>query len=260
MKAHQRVIREKEAENESTKTLFGAYWDGLNLSLRDATVQPIDYRTASTIILQYEWLGTMGTTEFAYGMYFDGTLGGVVCFGRTAGTNVYKSAFPGSYDSVITLNRGACAHWTPLGSASKLISKACNMMRANGYNAFISYADSQAGEIGTVYQACNWLFCGQTSPTEQFKTPDGRVRDARLVHAYTRDRRFGTLRYKRSRKEQKQIMIEAGAQFFKGHAKGRYVGIYGSHKQKRELMDELQWDIQGYPKRGIPEPPIPHSS
>ena len=156
---------------------------------------------------------------------------------------------PSSHENMITLNRGACAHWTPIGAASKLISGACRMMGQHGFYVFVAYADSNAGEIGTVYQACNWLYCGQTSPTEQFIGLDGKTRDARLVHAYTRDRRFGKLRYKRTRQEQKELMEKQGIQFFAGHPKGRYVGIYGGSKQKRGLKAELQWENYEYPKR-----------
>jgi hypothetical protein len=33
------------------------------------------------------WLGNMGTTDYSFGVYFGEHLAGVVCFGRTAGTN-----------------------------------------------------------------------------------------------------------------------------------------------------------------------------
>ena len=248
-KDHQRIIRERQSTLEENETLWGNYWESLNLSLKDALVQPVNYQTASTIILKYEWLGNMGTTEYSYGIYFDDVLGGVVCFGHTGGTNVYASALPQNHNLMITLNRGACAFWTPTGSASKLISTACRMMGENGYYGFVAYADPKAGEVGTVYQACNWLYCGLTNPTEQSRTPNGDVKDARLVHNYTRDMRFGKLRYKRTRAEQKKLMVDQGYQFFKGHSKGRYIGIYGSRKIKKELYKELNWSNYPYPKR-----------
>ena len=107
-----------------------------------------------------------------------------------------------------------------------------------------------AGEIGTVYQAVNWLYCGMTAPTEKFETPTGKIKDARLVSAYTRDRRGGTLKYKRTRAEQKALMIEAGYKFFTPLlGRHRYVGIYGTKKEKREIRRALRWDVSPYPKR-----------
>ena len=77
-------------------------------------------------------------------------------------------------------------------------------MTKKGYNVFVAYADPKANERGTIYQSLGWSFCGFTNPTEKFRRPDGKVYDARNVHLLTRDRRFGKLRYKRTRAEQKQ--------------------------------------------------------
>ena len=70
---------------------------------------------------------------------------------------------------------------------------------------------------------------------ERFRTPDGRVRDARLVSGYTRDRTGGTLKYKRTRAEQKEIMLDDGVEFFRGTPKLRWVGFFGSKTMKRRL-------------------------
>jgi hypothetical protein len=77
-------------------------------------------------------------------------------------------------------------------------------MTKKGYNIFVAYADPQANERGTIYQSLGWAFCGFTNPTEKFRRPDGKVYDARNVHLLTRDRRFGRLRYKRTRSAQKR--------------------------------------------------------
>ena len=124
------------------------------------------------------------------------------------------------------------------------------MARSKKYNVFVAYSDVAAGEIGTVYQASNWLYCGTTSPTEKFKTPEGKIHDARQIHCLTRDRTGGTMKYKRSRAEQKQILMDEGCEFFKdGGRKHRYVGIYGDRRVKRILRRALKWEVLPYPKR-----------
>jgi hypothetical protein len=217
-------------------------------------VREIDFDTAHRIIRQYEWLGNMGTTEYAFGLYFGPHLAGVVCFGRTAGTNV-NSSIAGEKNAALvkTLCRGACVHWAHPHSASFLISRACALMVKKGFHIFVAYSNTEAGEIGTVYQACNWLYCGMTSPTEKFKTPNGEIKDARLVHAYTRDRRGANgneYRQRCSRAEMKQSMIDAGCEFFKGLPKHKYVGIYGGDARiRRRLKKEMLWGVLPYPKR-----------
>ena len=36
--------------------------------------------------------------------------------------------------------------------------------KRRGWQVFFAYADPAAGEVGKIYQACNWLYLGQGSP------------------------------------------------------------------------------------------------
>ena len=122
-------------------------------------------------------------------------------------------------------------------------------MTAKGYNVFIAYADPKAGERGVILRACNFLYCGTTGPTEKFRRPDGKVYDARNVHLLTRDRRFGRLRYKRTRAAQKKLLIEQGCEFFKDtECKHRFVGIFGDRRMKKILRRALRWEVMEYLK------------
>jgi hypothetical protein len=83
------------------------------------------------------------------------------------------------------------------------------------------------------------------------------------------------LKYRRTRAEQKALLVEAGYEFFKdGERKHRYVGIYGDRRIKRILKRALRWEVLPYPKRvtnaemaaatqpqlvDSPVPPIPSS-
>jgi hypothetical protein len=258
-KCHQRVIRERmagqpEPDLEEKRRLAADF--------KNAVVREISYEEARNVILANEWLGSLGTTEWSYALAYGDYFAGVVCFGRTAGTNVATSVCGSEYaHKVATLCRGACVHWAHPHAASFLINAACREMGKKDYNIFVAYSDPNAGEIGTVYQASNWLYCGTTNPTEKFRTPSGEIKDARLVSAYSRDRTGGTLKYKRSRAEQKTLLKEQGYEFFRDNVqKHRYVGIYGDRRIKRILLRALRWEVLPYPKRAqasevIPEPP-----
>ena len=213
-KCHQRLIREHMAEQPEPE-LEGKR--RLAADFGNAVVREISYDEARNVILANEWLGNMGTTEFSFGLFFSEHLAGVACFGRTAGTQVAGSICGVEHaQRVATFCRGACVHWAHPHSASFLINAACREMTKKGYNIFVAYSDPAAGEIGTVYQASNWLYCGKTSPTEKFRTPDGKTYDGRQIHCLTRDRTAGTMKYKRSRAEQKQRLMEEGCEFFRG--------------------------------------------
>lgn len=251
-KAFQRVIRERMAEQPDPllpekKALAGDF--------KNASVREISLAEARNVVITQEWLGNLGSSEFAFGLFFGKYLGGVVCFGSTAGTRVKASVCGAEHaHKVTTLTRGCTLHFAHPHSGSFLVSAACREMTKKGYNVFIAYADPAAGEKGTIFRACNFLYCGPTSPTEKFRRPDGKIYDARNVHLLTRDRRFGRLRYKRSRAAQKQLLIEEGCEFFKDTGcKHRFVGIFGDRRTKKILRRALRWGVMEYPK-GAPSP------
>jgi len=169
--AHQRIIRDRAAESAPREPL--ANLDG-------CTVSPVTRAQAKPIILRYEWLGTLGRAKVWYGLHApDGELLGVVGFGGTAPRDL-----PGS----IILERGACVHWAPKNAASFLIRRAVRLAhREHGWTTFVAYADPDAGEIGTVYQACGWSYLGQGAgrtrgrKRDHFRRPDGRVVDERML-------------------------------------------------------------------------------
>jgi hypothetical protein len=133
-------------------------------------------------------------------------------------------------------------------AASFLISHACDLLASRGFHIFIGYSDPRANEIGTVYQAANWIYVGQTSPTEKYLL-NGKVHDSRMVSGLARDRRGGVLKYKRTRQEQRALLIEQGAKFFSGTPKHRYIFFAGSSTKKRELRKALKLKPLPYPKR-----------
>jgi len=256
-KAFQRVIRERMAKEPDPLL---AEKEALAKDFTNASVREISLADARNLIVANEWLGNLGSVEHAWGLFFGEYLAGVVCFGSTAGTKVRSSVCGAEHaDKVVTLVRGCCLPFadpprissdgrTHGGSAASfLVSAACREMTKKGYNVFVAYADPQAGEKGVIFRACNFLYCGPTSPTEKFRRPDGKVYDARNVHLLTRDRRFGRLRYKRSRAEQKQLLIEQGCEFFKDTGyKHRFVEIFGDRRLKRILRRALRWNVMEY--------------
>ena len=123
MKAWQRKIREKEAQKDPRPVV----------GLEKAIVVEISYEKAREVILKYEWLRTMGSTERSFGLILDGELAGVCCFGKTGGTDTAKSVCGEEWAQyVVTLCRGACCHWSHPHSASYLISRACKLMANSG--------------------------------------------------------------------------------------------------------------------------------
>lgn len=216
---------------------------GERVGLDNWEIQEIDFRTAQDFILQYEWLGTMGTTQFSYGLFIDSKLTAVACFGLTAGTQALSEPFGEDRKSEgIVLVRGACAPWAHEHTSSFFLGKVFPLVRERGYRFVIAYSDPEAGEIGTVYQATNWLFYGMTSPVTYLVRPDGKRVDPKLIHKYAK--KFGI-----TYGEQKQAFLDEGYRFEKGSPKLKYLFVLGNKKDKREIMKELRVPIFPYLKR-----------
>lgn len=246
-KAHQRLVREHRATlpdpslEEKRK---------LAVDFTQARVEQISYDTAKNVILANEYLGSMGSVSHCFGLYFGEYLGSVVCFGSVSGTKVAASVCGPEYAGKATvLVRGATEPWAHKHSASHLIARACDMMAANGYPITIAYSDPSGGEIGQIYSAVNFLYTGMTAGTEVFITPDGKKHNSRQIHGLTRDRRNGQLKYKRTRAEQRLLLIEQGCEFERVGGKHRYVHFAGDRRTKRLLRKAMKWEVLPHPRR-----------
>ena len=247
-KAHQRLVREHRAKlpdpllEEKRK---------LASDFTHARVEQISYDTAKNVILANEYLGSMGSASHCFGLYFgEHHLGSVVCFGSVAGSRVAASVCgPEHADKVTVLVRGATEPWAHKHSASYLIAKACDLMAAKGKPIIVAYSDPSGGEVGQIYSAVNFLYTGMTKGTEAFITPDGKKHNSRQVHGLTRDRRNGGLKYKRSRAEQRKLLLEQGCEFERVGGKHRFVYFAGDRRIKRLLRKALKWEVLPHPRR-----------
>ena len=121
------------------------------------------WKEAKAFIEKHEWLGKMGLypTHIFTARYKD-ILAGVV-----------SMDMPNSFSKLLgedtkylerLIGRGACISWSPKNLGSKLISFAMKWMVKNTkYRLFTAYSDTEARELGTIYQACNFYYLGKKS-------------------------------------------------------------------------------------------------
>ena len=248
-KCHQRIIRE-ELEVTEANNLFGKYWENINFSKDNAVVKEIRRKQALPLILKYEWLGTLPVnfTKFV-GLYFDNYLTGVACFHNINVSGKYSLfGYP-----AWCLGRGACVHFSPNWAGSFLVSSACKLLFNKLKPVYIvAYSDYDAGEIGTIYQACNWVFLGKIK-TQVWRDKNGKdcsiAPHTRAVTGYQRKNNPEL----KATKEQIQIEIDKLHQ--EGYKKvkkerGKYAYVYGKKcKEKRIMQKILKEKSQKYFKR-----------
>jgi hypothetical protein len=238
--------QKKVRDDVLLKEGLSGWWSAADLSLKKAVVRECDIETAKRIILKYEWLGTMVTgVRWSTGIFFDNwACGGVAVFGQSAGVNTRDMLGVKDKD-IAYLGRGACSHWTPVGTASKLIGHTLRLAQRKGFKVALAYADSDAGEIGTVYQATNWLCIGRGAQTQQLVHPNtGRVYDQKITYEIKK-----RLKHKITWSTVHNELLKSGFKKQTTNPKWRYIYILAEGNEKNAIYERIQHLIVQYPKR-----------
>ena len=170
-------------------------------------------------------------TCFAFGLYQNEYLIGVISYGHPTGKNVLEAMTHKDFKhSILELNR-LCLLQNEKNLASFFIAKTLKLLPKP--NIIISYADASMNHAGYVYQATNFMYFGLSE-----KRTDWLLKG---VNEHQRNV---------SRKYSKEEMVSNTEkfQFVERARKHRYVFYIGNKKQKREFLRNLSYEIQSYPK------------
>lgn len=234
------------------------------------------FDNVKAFIERHEWLGSMSLypTLFFTAKY-KGTLAGAVIMDVPAVFSKILGEETKNLERLIS--RGACISWSPKNLASALLMWAIKWTVAHTrFRVFTAYSDPEAQEIGTIYQACNFIYLGQNSGARmKYKVGDKWTSDRyfRTRSAYKRFanelgirwgydwNKDGVIYWDRMptdiadkiRNKSKQEQVKAEKR--EVPMKHKYVYILGrTHKETKGLMNlfkEHSPKLQGlpYPKR-----------
>lgn len=147
---HQKLRRDAtEAEDRLAGYNFELQVNKFVLAQEKLTREHINF------IKKYEWLGKIGwAVKWCFTARHEGKLAGVVLMSQPTMATKYKE-----YEALI--QRGAASSWAPKNLNSALVMWSCRWMVSNTpKRLFTCYSDPSAGEIGTIYQACNFMYLG----------------------------------------------------------------------------------------------------
>jgi hypothetical protein len=118
----------------------------------------------SKFIERHEWLGKMPiwiTHRFVARLKLNNILAGVIVLSTP---NTFSYLLGKENKNIEKLiSRGACVSWSPKNLASWLIMKSIKfMVKHTEFRIFTAYSDPEAKELGTIYQACNFLYLGNS--------------------------------------------------------------------------------------------------
>jgi hypothetical protein len=265
-KCYQRHIREVWADREPHEQIP---------SLTGARVERITKGQAESIIMKYEWLASqippvknpMGRgIQACYGLFLGKELIGANCLG-TMGMNMGNIC--GKYlKKTGYLMRGACAPYSPSNSASFLTRHTCRLAFQDfGWKVFFAYSDSEAGEMGTIYQACGWYYLGEGlgrppgTGHSDFLSPNGdEVITSYMLNHGTQDERIKTEFGWDGRKGMKrETLRKKGWKEIVRMGKKKWAWFEGTPIEKKKMADacrrhlhikKKEWPLP-YPKRAV---------
>ena len=181
-------------------------------------VKPIKSFETKPWLLNKHYAKRLPSISYAFGLFDEGMLVGVCTYGSPASPSLCVGVCGEQYrDKVLELNRLVIDSNKP-NSASILVSGSLQMLPKP--SIVVSYADTEQGHVGYVYQANNFYYTGATAERTDMGGEEGK---------HSRHAKDPSIRVFRS-------------------SKHRYIIFTGTKKQKRILRNELNYEIQPYPK------------
>ena len=208
------------------------------MALENYTISRIDYDTAMRMVIEKHYLHRVAPCSFAFGLFFEDEneflprLVGVITYGSPASPSLTKGIAGDEYkDQVIELTRLWVDDSVPKNGESYLIG---NTLPLIDKDIVVSFAEIDQGHKGTVYQATNWLYTGESK-----KRTDLTI-DEIQVHTKSLSNRLNA-------KEIKEQYPDTW--YMKDRPpKHRYVYLRGNKWRKKELRKVLKYEILPYPK------------
>ena len=181
-------------------------------------VIPIKSEEAVPWIMQKHYAKRLPSISYAFGLYEEKKLVGVVTYGIPASNSLCEGICGKEYkEFVLELNR-LCLLDNTKNQSSFLVGNSIKMLPKP--KIIVSYADTAQGHIGYVYQATNFLFTGTTKERTDMSAGEGK---------HSRHATDPLIRQFRS-------------------AKHRYIYFHGTKTDKKLLQRKLNYEILPYPK------------
>lgn len=184
------------------------------------SVREVSLDETKQFIFKIHYARRMPVVSHAYGLICNGELVGIVTYGIPASSHLCRGVCgEDKKDIVIELNR-LCLLYNRKNEASMLVSRSLKMLPRP--KVVVSYADTEQGHLGIVYQASNFLFTGSTRERTDIASADGKHSRHSLGDI--------TKRQKRS-------------------SKHRYIYFVGNKNEVRELRKSLKYPVLPFPRK-----------
>ena len=204
----------------------------------DYSVRRIQRADCSEFVLKIHYAKRWPSITHAFGLFDSCELIGVVTYGTPPSAPLRRGVAGDEFISdVLELNR-LCLKHNRKNEASILIGRSLKMLPRD--KIIVSFADTEQGHIGSVYQAANFIYTGLSA-----KRTDWKVRGLEHLHGQTIADEF------RGVKNRAQAMRDKyGDDFYLAPRprKHRYIYITGSKSYRKRVLSALRYPLEPYPK------------
>ena len=192
-------------------------------------IAPCSFDAAKYAVMNWHYSQQMPIGKLiSYGVWEDEIYIGAVLYGRGASPEL-GSAYGLSQVECCELVRVALNKHK--ASVSQIVSQTIKKLKETnpGLRLIVSFADPEHDHKGIIYQAMNWIYCGQSSPSKEYYYKDKWFHSRML-----RPTGFGTIPEiaRLSKEQQKQLPTR--------EMKGKYRYIYPLDKAIRRSVDKLR--------------------
>lgn len=185
------------------------------------SVKSIDSYQTHDWLLNKHYAKRLPSISFAFGLYCDNILSGVMTIGKPASPSLCIGVCGEEFSKyVYELNRLVINEGLDKNALSYFVSRSLNLIKES--LILVSYADTAMGHHGYIYQSTNWIYTGYTKERTDIGFEDG-------SHSRHYDK---SIDYSKNRKIRS--------------SKHRYIYFLGP--MKKIFRSNLRYKIQQYPK------------
>jgi hypothetical protein len=190
-------------------------------------------------LLNIHYAKRIPSISYAFGLYIDNELFGIVTYGTPASSPL-RTGIAGKENQkyVLELNRLVFKKEVKNG-ASILISKSFKHLPSP--LIIVSYADTEQGHVGYVYQACNFIYTGLSA-----KRTDWKIKGMEHLHGQT----IADMSRNIEGSRVKFMRDKFGDDFYlkERSRKHRYIYIIANKHEKTKITKQLLYSECAYPK------------
>lgn len=192
------------------------------MSIKDKyIVKSIEANQSYDWLLNKHYAKRVPSISYSFGIYLDNILNGVLTIGKPASNSLCIGVCGSDYSKfVYELNRLVINDNLEKNVLSFFVSNSLKLIKED--LILVSYADTDMGHNGYIYQATNWIYTGATKERTDIGIDDN-------THSRHYDKNID---YSKNRK--------------KRSSKHRYIYFIGN--MKKEFIKNLKYNILPYPK------------